>query len=81
MSQEKVDRYKAEKAKRKQTMKKEKAVYFMRRCVVFVLALAMIGWIGYSAVHIYNESRPKETAEVDFSAIDEYQQTLMSDSE
>ena len=49
MSQEKVDRYKKEKANRRKTMKKEKIQYYIRRCVVAVLAVALVGWIGYSA--------------------------------
>ena len=34
MSQEKVDRYKKEKADRKQTMKKEKVQNVLRKCMV-----------------------------------------------
>lgn len=76
MSQEKVDKYKKEKANRKKTMKKEKAMYYVRRCVVGVLAVALIGWIGYSAFNVYMSSRPVETAEVDYSAITDYESNL-----
>lgn len=76
MSQEKVDKYKKEKANRKKTMKKEKAMYYVRRCVVVVLAVALIGWIGYSAFNVYMSSRPVETAEVDYSAITDYESNL-----
>ena len=76
MSQEKVDRYKKEKANRKKTMKKEKIQYYIRRCVVAVLAVALVGWIGYSAFRVYEDSRPVETAEVNYNAITDYETSL-----
>ena len=76
MSQEKVDRYKKEKANRKKTMKKEKVMYFIRRCIVAVLAVVLIGWIGYSAFKVYETNRPVETAEVDYNAITDYEMSL-----
>ena len=50
MSQEKVDRYKQEKANRKKNMKKEKAQNTLRKCVVVVVGVVLIGWIG---CHVY----------------------------
>ena len=44
MSQAKVDRYKDEKKNRKKNMKKEKVQNIIRRCVVCVVAVALIGW-------------------------------------
>lgn len=76
MSQEKVDRYKKEKANRKKTMKKEKIQYYIRRCVVAVLAVALVGWIGYSTFRVYEDSRPVETAEVNYNAITDYETSL-----
>lgn len=76
MSQEKVDRYKKEKANRKKIMKKEKVQYIIRRCVVAVLAVALVGWIGYSAFRVYEDSRTVETAEVDYNAITDYETSL-----
>ncbi len=81
MSQEKVDRYKQEKANRRQNMKKEKAKQAFRRCVVGVLGLALVGWLGYSAYNVYDSSRPKETAQVDYTAITEYQSGLAAPAE
>ena len=49
MSQEKVDRYKKEKANRKQIMRKEKMANLLRKCVVGIVGLILVGWIGYSA--------------------------------
>ena len=76
MSQEKVDRYKEEKANRKKNMQKERAKYILRRSVVGVLGIVLVGWIGYSAYDVYDKSRPKETVNVDYSAVTEYQQYL-----
>ena len=53
MSQEKVSRYKEEKANRKAMMKKEKRKHFFRKCVVGIVALGLVGWIGYSAYSMY----------------------------
>ena len=47
MSQEKVDRYKQEKVNRKQIMRKQKLMNNMRKGVLVVVALALIGlWSG-----------------------------------
>lgn len=72
MSQEKVARYKEEKANRKAIMKKEKRKHFFRKCVVGVVSLGLIGWIGYSAYNMYENSRPRQMAEVDYKEIDSY---------
>ena len=42
MSQAKVDRYKKEKADRKKTMRKEKIMRNVKRCVAGVIALAIV---------------------------------------
>lgn len=76
MSQQKVDRYKEEKANRKQTIKKERVKHLIRRCVVGVLGVALIGWLGYSAYNVYESNQPKQTAAVDYQAISDYQQKL-----
>ena len=49
MSQEKVDRYKQEKANRKKNMKKQRIMNIVRKCVLSLAALALVGWLGYSA--------------------------------
>ncbi len=76
MSQEKVNKYKEEKANRKEIMKKEKARHLMRRCVVGVLGLVLVAWLGYSAYNVYQESQPKESIAVNYDAITEYQQEI-----
>ena len=70
MSQAKVDRYKQEKANRKEIMKKEKTASIIRRTVAAVIAIAVVGWAGYSAVNAYTSYQPNETVEVDYSAVD-----------
>lgn len=76
MSQEKVDRYKEEKANRKKIMAKQKREKAIRRVAGTVIAVVLIGWIGYSAVDAYQESRPRQTVEVDYTAVDDYLQTI-----
>ena len=70
MSQAKVDRYKKEKANRKETVKKEKMANKIRKSVVAVVAVALIGWVGYSAYNAYDSYQPKESVEIDYTAID-----------
>lgn len=76
MSQEKVDKYKQEKANRKEIMKKEKMQHMIRRCVVGVCGLALVVWLGYSAYNVYEESQPKEAVSVNYDAITDYQSEL-----
>jgi hypothetical protein len=76
MSQEKVDRYKKEKANRKQTMKKEKIQNVLRKCMVGVVAVILIGWIGYSAYGTYESKKPKEEVEIDYTALTEFSEKM-----
>ena len=69
MSQAKVDRYKDEKKNRKKNMKKEKVQNIIRRCAVCVIAVALIGWAGYSVHNIYESKKPTEKVTVDYSAM------------
>lgn len=76
MSQEKVDRYKKEKANRKQNVKKEKFRNIIRKCAVCIAGLALIGWIGYSAYGTYESRKPQEEAQIDYSALINLQSEL-----
>ena len=76
MSQEKVARYKNEKANRKATMKKEKRARFMRNCVAGVVVAALVGWIGYSTVNMHENNKTRQIAEVDYSEIQSYLQGM-----
>ena len=70
MSQAKVDRYKQEKANRKEIMKKEKTANTIRKSAFIVAAVAVIGWVGYSAYNAYDSYQPNETVEIDYTAMD-----------
>lgn len=70
MSQEKVERYKKEKANRKQTMKRAKLRKgLLKAAAVVVVVLAIVG-VGYSSYQSYLMKPVEVTA--DMSAFDEY---------
>ena len=72
MSQEKVAKYKEQKANRKEIMKKERQQTQMRIVVTGLIGAAVIGWIGYSAVNTIIDNQPRQSVEVDYTAVDEY---------
>lgn len=76
MSQEKVDQYKKYKANRKQIMRKQKMMHAVRNTVMAVVAVALIGWLGYSAYDSYESKQPRKMAEVDYTAVNAYLETL-----
>ena len=76
MSQEKVDRYKKEKANRKQTMKKQKMANALRKCVVAAAGLLLVVWIGYSAYDVYDSNKEAEKVQIDYRAFNEFSQEL-----
>ncbi len=81
MSQAKVDKYKQEKANRKEIMRKEKLANTVRKCVVVVVGVVLIGWIGYSAYGTYESNKPKTEVEIDYSAMDNLSTNLDSVAE
>lgn len=77
MSQEKVDRYKKEKANREKIQKKEKRTLFFEKLAIGAVGVAMIAWIGYSAYGVLTRPDPDEeqkvvTTEMDITAISDY---------
>ncbi len=74
MSQEKVDRYKKEKANRKQTMKREKMQRTITAVCSGVVCIAVVGWLGYSAYGYFTKQDTKTPVqtEVDLSALNDY---------
>ncbi len=72
MSQEKVERYKKEKANRKQTIKKQHMMNVVRKCVLSLAALALIGWLGYSAYDTYTSNQEREVVTVNYDALNTY---------
>ena len=67
-----VDRYKQEKVNRKQIMRKQKLMNNMRKGVLVVVALALIGWLGYSAYDIYESGKERTVSEVNYDAVSDY---------
>ena len=72
MSQEKVLKYKEEKANRKAIMKKQKIAKITRNSIVTLVLVAVVGWVGYSAVAYYQDNKLRKTVEVDYAALNEY---------
>jgi len=78
MSQEKVNRYKEQKANRKEIMQKEKKEAGMRKAIAAVVAVICIGWVGYSVYGL--ATRPDTSAsEVNLDAYWEYQDGLYAE--
>jgi len=76
MSQEKVNRYKEEKAKRKANLRRDRLKNMIRRLVVLVLSIALVGWVVYSAVDTYQANRPRDMVTVNYESIFGYLQAL-----
>ena len=76
MSQEKVDRYKKEKANRKQTVMKQKRQNALRKCIVGLIGILLVVWIGYSGYSRYEENKPKTEVAIDYSALGELTEQL-----
>lgn len=82
MSQEKVNKYKEQKANRKQIIKKEKRKRVIGRIIGAVVCLAIVGWIGFSIYDSTSKSIASSQTEVDFTAVDDYFSALnASDTE
>ena len=76
MSQEKVDRYKKDKANRKQIVRKQKMMSIVRKAVLSLAALALVGWLGYSAWDTYDSNRVRPVAEVNYDGVSDYLNSL-----
>ncbi len=72
MSQAKIDRRKEEKANRKKNMEKQRRMSIVRKAVLGVAGLALVGWLGYSAYDTYIADRNREVTVVDYEAVNEY---------
>lgn len=81
MSQEKVDRYKKEKANRKRIMRKQKIMGIVRKGVLTLVALALIAWLGYSAYDVYESGKERVVAEVNYDAVTDYLNSLTGDAQ
>lgn len=79
MSQEKVDRYKQEKANRKKTLAKEKRLRIAGIICGWAVVIAIVGWAGYSAYNAYENSKPMETVYANLDAINDYMTSLTTE--
>ena len=83
MSQAKVDRYKEEKRNRAKIMAKQKRENLMIKICGSVLAVAIIGWAGFSMYQTITRTPEENTATtetesytVNLDALDEYINSL-----
>lgn len=81
MSQEKVDRYKEQKANRKEMMKKAKRAELIRNCVASVVLVAVIAWVGYSGVTYIIKHQPRPEVDVNYTSVADYVEGLNKEDE
>ena len=79
MSQEKVDKYKEQKANRKEIMKKAKRAELIRNCVASVVLVAVIGWVGYSGVTYIIAHQPRPEVDVNYTSVADYVESLTAE--
>ena len=72
MSQAKVDKYKVEKANRKEIMAKEKRQKTITKACVSVVSLVVVAWFAVSAVVAIYDARPKNTIFTTTAEVEEY---------
>lgn len=73
MSQEKVEKYKAEKLNRKQTIQKQSGKKVLVQCIIGVAVVAFVGLIGYGFYNkavLNKDGTNAKTVNID--AMDEY---------
>ena len=79
MSQAKVDKYKKEKANRKEILAKEKRQKMLTKTCGSVILVVLFAWIGISTVDFIYENRPKDTIYVQTAEIDKYIESLYAE--
>ena len=72
MSQAKVQRYKEEKANRKETIKKEKMQKGIRIGIAAVVVVCLLVWGGISGYNKYDETRERAAVEVNFDSVADF---------
>ena len=76
MSQEKVEKYKQEKANRKKTLAKEKMKRTISKVCAWIILVLIVGWAGYSGYQSYEAKQPAKTIFCQTTEIDEYMESL-----
>lgn len=81
MSQEKVDRYKEYKANKQKIWKKEKRVRRLEYIAALVVAVALLGWFGFSVYQKVSDpgEQSAQVYTMDTTAVDEYLQGIMQE--
>ncbi|OYO59708.1 hypothetical protein C8E03_1082 [Lachnotalea glycerini] len=80
MSQEKVERYKKEKANRKKIIMQEKRKSIAVKLSISLVSIAAIGWIGYSAYNVIESNKPETVVSVNMDSINDYFAGLSADT-
>lgn len=85
MSQEKVDRYKKDKANRQKIMKREKLVVRLEIAAVIVVLVGLISWFSFAVYQNVTASASADaetvTTSLDLTDIDAYMNELSSAAE
>lgn len=81
MSQEKVARYKEQKANRRKIMKKAKIKNVCLKIAGTVVGLALVIFVAGSAYVKYDANKTRPSVEVDYCAFDDYIQSLSDTAE
>ncbi len=81
MSQAKVDKYKAEKANRKETVAKERRNRKIAKVCTTIVGIALVAWIAVSAVFYVIDNRPVNTIYATTAGIDDYLSELYEEEE
>lgn len=79
MSQEKVDRYKKEKANRKQTVARARRNRYLARIIFIVIIAAIVVWAGYSIRSMIKASQGKTMTYINTEPIENYLNSLDAD--
>lgn len=80
MSQKKVDYYKQAKANRKREERKRNFRRVFDYTILGAIGVAIVVWIGWSAYDLHAKNQPRAVAEVDYSSVSSYIQSLSADS-
>ena len=57
-------------------MRKERVMGVVRTCAVTVVALALVGWLGFSAYDSYMSNQERPTVEINYDAVTNYMSGL-----
>lgn len=72
MSQQKVDKYKQEKANRQQIMKKQKMTRIAHILLALVIGVGLVGWFGVSLVRSRLAEREPVPTQIQGAAVENY---------